>query len=65
VVIAKLNTGVPEMGGKQVASGDSSEEMARYAEWCASEEVGIIGGCCGTTPAHIEAMARALAGSRR
>jgi methionine synthase I (cobalamin-dependent) len=44
--------------------GGPPEEMARYAAWCATEGVAIIGGCCGTTPAHIEAMARALAGSR-
>ena len=65
VVIAKLNTGLPEVRGEQVDYGGSPEEMARYADWCASQGVGIIGGCCGTTPAHIKAMARALAESRR
>jgi 5-methyltetrahydrofolate--homocysteine methyltransferase len=64
-VIAKLNTGVPQVRDGQVDYGGPPEEMARYAEWCATEGVGIIGGCCGTTPAHIKAMARALAGSRR
>ena len=65
VVIAKLNTGIPQIHGGEVDYGGSPEEMGRYAAWCASQGVGIIGGCCGTTPAHIEAMARALAGSRR
>jgi len=64
VVIAKLNTGIPQIHGGEVDYGGSPEEMGRYAAWCASQGVGIIGGCCGTTPAHIEAMARALAGSR-
>ena len=61
VVIAKLNTGVPELRGGQVDYGGSPEEMAGYAVWCAHQGVGIIGGCCGSTPSHIEAMARALA----
>jgi len=61
VIIAKLNTGTPEMRGGQVDYGGSPEEMAGYALWCAHQGVGIIGGCCGTTPTHIEAMAKALA----
>ena len=61
VVIAKLNTGVPQMRGGVVEYGGSPEEMAEYALWCALHGVGIVGACCGSTPAHIEAMARALA----
>jgi homocysteine S-methyltransferase len=34
--------------------------MAAYALWCAEKGVRIIGGCCGSTPRHIEAMAQAL-----
>ena len=61
VVIAKLNTGVPQMRGGQVDYEGSPEEMAGYALWCARQGVGIIGGCCGSTPSHIQAMAGALA----
>ena len=61
VVIAKLNTGIPQMRGGVVEYGGSSEEMAEYALWCAHQGAGIIGACCGSTPSHIEAMARALA----
>jgi len=60
VVIAKLNTGVPPKADGRVDYGGSPKEMAEYALWCARQGVGIIGGCCGTTPAHIEAMAKAL-----
>jgi len=63
VVIAKLNTGVPQMRGGQVEYGGSPGEMAQYALWCARHGVGIIGACCGSTPAHIEAMAKALSAS--
>jgi 5-methyltetrahydrofolate--homocysteine methyltransferase len=61
VVIAKLNTGIPQMRDGVVEYGGSSEEMAECALWCARQGVGIIGACCGSTPAHIEAMALALA----
>jgi len=61
VVIAKLSAGVPQIRGGQAHYGGSPEDMAQYALWCARRGVGIIGGCCGATPAHIEAMARALA----
>ena len=61
LVIAKLNTGVPQMRDGEVHYGGLPEEMAAYALWCARQGVGIIGGCCGSTPSHIEAMARALA----
>jgi 5-methyltetrahydrofolate--homocysteine methyltransferase len=61
VVIAKLNTGLPQMRDGQVHYAGTPEEMAAYALWCARQGVGIIGGCCGSTPAHIEAMASALA----
>jgi 5-methyltetrahydrofolate--homocysteine methyltransferase len=61
VVIAKLNTGVPQMRGGVVEYGGSPEEMAEYALWCARQGVVIIGGCCGSTPAHIEVIAQALA----
>ncbi len=32
------------------------------AEWVAQGLVNIVGGCCGSTPAHIAAMAKAVAG---
>jgi 5-methyltetrahydrofolate--homocysteine methyltransferase len=61
VIIAKLNTGVPQMRDGVVEYGGSPEEMAEYALWCGRRGLRIIGGCCGSTPAHIEAMAAALA----
>ena len=32
------------------------------AEWAATGLVNVVGGCCGTTPGHIAAMAKAVAG---
>jgi len=61
VLVAKLNAGIPRMEGTQVVYDGTPERMAAYALWCAENGVGIIGGCCGSTPRHIEAMARAVA----
>ena len=61
VLVAKLNAGIPRMEGGQVVHDVTPERMAAYALWCAENGVGIIGGCCGSTPRHIEAMAQALA----
>ncbi len=38
------------------------ETAALLKEWAEAGWVNIIGGCCGSTPAHIAAMARAVAG---
>ena len=54
------NAGLPnEMGGYD----QSPEEMAAQVREMASRGlVNIVGGCCGTTPDHIRAIARALDG---
>jgi 5-methyltetrahydrofolate--homocysteine methyltransferase len=62
VIIAKANRGLPQrVGGKLVYSGDE-KTMASYARRARDAGARIIGGCCGTTPAHLGAMAQALAG---
>lgn len=62
VLVAKLNAGIPRMEGTEVVYDGTPERMAEYALWCAENGVGIIGGCCGSTPRHIEAIARAVGG---
>ena len=34
-------------------------------EWAEAGQVNILGGCCGSTPAHIEAIAEAVRACRR
>jgi 5-methyltetrahydrofolate--homocysteine methyltransferase len=42
---------------------ETPEELATsIREWAQSGLVNIVGGCCGTTPAHIAAIAQAVAG---
>ncbi len=60
IIVSKANCGVPEyIDGKIVYSG-STEIMAEYIRLAVDAGARIIGGCCGTTPAHIKAMRQAL-----
>ena len=62
VIIAKGNCGVPQsVDGEVVYSGDA-DTMARYARLARDAGARIVGGCCGTTPAHLAAMAESLEG---
>jgi 5-methyltetrahydrofolate--homocysteine methyltransferase len=58
-VSAHPNAGLPnEFGGYDL----TPEEMAEHIrEWAQSGFLNIVGGCCGTTPAHIKAIAMAVA----
>ncbi len=58
-VSAHPNAGLPnEMGGYDLGP----DEMATaIAEWADSGFLNIVGGCCGTTPDHISAIANAVA----
>ena len=61
-LIAQANAGLPVLlDGKTVFPG-TPEEMTAYHDRLLDLNVRIIGGCCGTTPAHIRAMKEALAG---
>ncbi len=60
-VIAKANAGIPEMVGTEVVYNGSPEVMAAYAVEVWKQGAILIGGCCGSTPEHIQAMASALA----
>ncbi|SES38817.1 Methionine synthase I (cobalamin-dependent), methyltransferase domain [Tranquillimonas rosea] len=59
-VSAYPNAGLPnEMGGYD----ETPEETASHLEeWAESGLVNIVGGCCGTTPDHIGAIAKAVEG---
>jgi 5-methyltetrahydrofolate--homocysteine methyltransferase len=62
VIIAKGNCGVPRtVDGSVVYDGDD-EIMARYARLARDCGARIIGGCCGTSPARLAAIASALEG---
>jgi len=54
------NAGFPERIEGRLRFGASEEYLAQAAVELARMGARIIGGCCGTTPAHIEAMAKKL-----
>src|SRR5690606_34649657 len=57
-VSAHPNAGLPNAFGEY---DESPEDMAEIVgEFAASGFLNIVGGCCGTTPAHIEAIANAV-----
>ncbi len=55
------NAGLPEMRGAAVVYPETPAFMAGNAVALAAAGVSIIGGCCGTTPAHVRAVREALA----
>ena len=54
------NAGLPNaFGGYDQTPEEMTEILTEFAE---AGFVNLVGGCCGTTPAHIEAIAEAVAG---
>jgi 5-methyltetrahydrofolate--homocysteine methyltransferase len=62
VLIAKGNCGVPQMVGGEIVYSGNEEIMARYARLARDAGARIVGGCCGTTPTRLKAIADALVG---
>jgi methionine synthase I (cobalamin-dependent) len=57
-VSAHPNAGLPnEFGGYDLESDEMAEHIR---EWASSGLVNIVGGCCGSTPEHIQAIADAV-----
>lgn len=55
------NAGLPQLVNGQPYFPLSPEELARWLkEFVEVDGVNIVGGCCGTTPAHLAAVVRAL-----
>lgn len=58
------NAGMPILEGEETVFPETPEEMEKHALALREAGANIIGGCCGTTPQHIKAMADALRGLR-
>jgi 5-methyltetrahydrofolate--homocysteine methyltransferase len=58
--VAQPNAGIPRMDGPDLVYPETPAAMALGVPPLLALGVHMIGGCCGTTPAHIEALARAL-----
>jgi 5-methyltetrahydrofolate--homocysteine methyltransferase len=60
LVSAHPNAGLPNEFGEY--DMDADEMSQHIEEWAKSGLVNIVGGCCGSTPAHIEAISQAVSG---
>ncbi len=59
-VVAKGNCGIPAYFEGAIHYHGTPELMAEYALFARDLGAKIIGGCCGTSPAHVAAMVAAL-----
>jgi 5-methyltetrahydrofolate--homocysteine methyltransferase len=60
IIWAKPNAGLPHLVDDQVVYDASPQQMAEIAVRIQGAGAQVVGGCCGTTPAHLAAMAAAL-----
>ena len=61
LLMAKPNAGLPQIENELLVYDVSPEVMAEWSHMFVEQGVKIFGGCCGSTPAHIRAIAAALA----
>ena len=59
-LVAQPNAGGPQRLGGRILYPATPEYLAEYAARFVAAGAWLIGGCCGTTPAHIHAMTAAL-----
>jgi homocysteine S-methyltransferase len=57
---AQPNAGMPRDVGGRLMYMASAEYFATYARHLVQGGAKVVGGCCGTTPAHVRAMRQAL-----
>ena len=63
-LIAQPNAGIPYLKNGKTIFPATPEDMSAYVPKLIDAGVRVIGGCCGTTPEHINAMAEAARGKR-
>jgi len=59
LLMAYPNAGLPNELGEYDEMPDTTAGLVK--EWAEKGQVNILGGCCGSSPAHIKAIARAVA----
>lgn len=55
-ILAKPNAGLPELEDGKTVYKTTPEEFARAGGLLVEAGASVLGGCCGTTPAHIKAL---------
>jgi 5-methyltetrahydrofolate--homocysteine methyltransferase len=62
LLVAKSNAGMPRLVGMQAVYESEPGEYADVVMAMRAAGASIVGGCCGTNPAHLEAIAERLRG---
>ena len=63
-LVVQPNAGLPKLVEGRTVFEQTPEIMAAYSLKLLEAGAWIIGGCCGTTPEHIQAVSRALSGKK-
>lgn len=64
ILVAKSNAGIPHWVNEELHYDGTPEVMAEYTKRVHGLGAQLIGGCCGSSPAHIRAMAAAIKEAR-
>ena len=59
-LVAKPNAGIPRIKGEKTVFDMQPAEFGRWAAKLVKAGANAVGGCCGTTPLHIKAVAAAV-----
>lgn len=59
-ILAQPNAGRPKLVDGKTVFDMTPEEFVRGIEACIQSGASLVGGCCGTTPAHIQRVAELL-----
>jgi len=62
LLVAQSNAGLPQVVGDHFEYDASPADLADHARELDRLDIDLIGGCCGSTPAHIAAMHAAVRG---
>jgi 5-methyltetrahydrofolate--homocysteine methyltransferase len=60
LIMVYPNAGLPNELGEYDEMPETTAALVR--EWAEHGQINVLGGCCGSTPAHIAAIAKAAAG---
>ncbi len=60
LLVAQSNAGLPQVVGDHFEYDATPADLAAHAQRLAALGIDLVGGCCGSTPAHIAAMRATL-----
>ncbi|MCW2868076.1 MAG: hypothetical protein JWR20_2264 [Marmoricola sp.] len=60
LLVAQSNAGLPQVVGDHFEYDATPEDLAQHATELRDVGIDLVGACCGSTPAHLQAMASAL-----